>query len=55
MVQVTTGGGNKPLTKDEQIENLKKFCSNLYKENESLKQQLKILNIPGASCRDWEL
>jgi hypothetical protein len=44
---MTTNGGYKPLTKEEQFENMKNFCSDLYKENEALKKWIKD-NLPDS-------
>lgn len=38
---MTTNGGYTPLTKEEQFENMRNFCSYLYKENEALKKIIK--------------
>ena len=51
MVQATTGGGNKPLTKDEQMENLRCLAFHLNEENIKLKQQLKNCNLQNVSNR----
>lgn len=40
MVNVTTGGNN-PLSKDEQLENMKQFCYELHIENMKLKEDAK--------------
>lgn len=40
---MTTGKGNKPLTKDEQIVNIKGLCVELNNENIRLKEEVKRL------------